>query len=167
MTPSSPDLGSPSSVMILSEPSSTLRVMQVNPWQRLAEDWPGITVKYEDLGARWGVTKWRRDKPIGIALHSRLTQVQRRVTIAHECEHLDRGAPCETIKASVERRVLAATAKYLLPDLELVAGMLAVYDMHRAADELWVTFPVLVDRLRSLSDLELTIVGAPGEHAAA
>lgn len=146
--------------MILSDPVATLRIMQVNPWQRLAEDWPQITVRYADLGTRWGQTRWVRGTPREIVLHEALTQVQRRVTIAHECEHLERGAPCDTLKASIERRVLNATAKYLLPDVDLLAGALAVYDLHRAADELWVTFSTLVDRLKTLSDAELEYVTA-------
>src|SRR5689334_6344497 len=112
--------------------------MQVNPWQRLAEDWPAVTVEYAALGADWGRTRWVRGKPRVIILNEQLTQVQRRVTVAHECEHLDRGAAHESLRASEERRVLAAAARYLLPDLDLLAATLAVYDLHRAADELWV-----------------------------
>jgi len=144
---------------ILSDPTRTLRVMKVNPWQRVAEDWPGIPVTYADLGPhRYGESHWKRGHPIGIVLHEQLTQVQRRCTLAHELEHLDRGAPCAALRASIERRVLTDTARYLLPDLDVLADMLAVYDLRRVADEMWVTFPVLVDRLRGLTDRELDYV---------
>lgn len=153
---------------ILSDPARTLRIMDVNPWQRLAEDWPGIDVRYGDLGSahRHGLTRWKRGRPIEVVLHHRLTQVQRRCALAHELEHLDRGAPCESLKATIERRVLNATARYLLPDLELVAHTLDVYGWHRAADELWVTFPVLVDRLRNLTESELGKITLRRESAA-
>lgn len=145
---------------IMSDPARTLRVMQVNPWQRLAEDWPQVRVLYADLGSEYkhGSTRWKAGHPVGVVLHEQLTQVQRRCALAHELEHLDRGAPCETLRASIERRVINATAKYLLPDLEVLAGMLAAYDLRRAADEMWVTFPVLVDRLRGMTDRELEFV---------
>lgn len=102
----------------------------------------------------WGLTRWVSGRPVEIVLNCELTQVQRRVTIAHECEHLDRGAPCASLQASIEQRVLQATARYLLPDLDVLGQHLAVYDLHRVADELWVTWPVLVDRLNGLSDDE-------------
>jgi hypothetical protein len=145
---------------ILSDPPRTLRIMQVNPWQRLAENWPGVPVDYADLGSphRHGLTTWEAGQPLRVSLHQQLTQVQRRCALAHELEHLDRGAPCETLRASIERRVIAATARYLLPDLELLAETIGAYDLRRAADELWVTFPVLVDRLRALTDRELEYV---------
>lgn len=143
----------------LSDPTRTLRVMQVNPWQRFAEDWPRVTVEYRPIaGHRHAETYWQRGKPVRVVLDHKLSQVQRRCALAHELEHLDRGAPCESLRASIERRVVKATAKYLLPDLELLAGMLTVYDLRRAADELWVTFPILIDRLRGMSDRELEYV---------
>jgi hypothetical protein len=153
---------------ILSDPHRMLRVMDVNPWRRLAEDWPGVPVVYADLGSqhRHGLTRWKRGRPVEVALNEHLTQVQRRCALAHELEHLDRGAPCETLRASIERRVLNATARYLLPDLALVADTLDVYGWHRAADELWVTFPVLVDRLKNLTDREVERVTLRREHAA-
>lgn len=139
--------------------------MHPNPWRRLAEDWPDVSVTYADLGHRWGITEWA---PSGarIVLHRDLNQVKRRCVIAHECEHLDRGAPCDSLRASIEQRVLDATARYLLPDLEVVARTIGVYDLRRAADELWVSFPVLVDRLNGLRDGELDLVLSRRESVA-
>jgi hypothetical protein len=129
--------------------------MHPDPWTRFAEDWPAVTWRKVDLGLRWGLTRWVGGQPVEVLLHSNLTQVQRRVTIAHECEHLDRGAPCRSMRGRDEQKVRDATARYLIPDLGQLAAHLAAYDVHRAADELWVTYPVLVDRLRGLSDTEL------------
>lgn len=153
----------------LSEPGRTLRLMQVNPWQRLAEEWPHLKVVYVDLGSphKHGATRWKAGRPVSVLLHEDLTQVQRRCTLAHELEHLDRGAPCDGLRASTERRVINATARYLLPDLSLIADAVQLYDLHRAADDLWVTFPVLIDRLRGMTDSELEIVAARRNEAVA
>jgi uncharacterized protein DUF955 len=149
----------------LSVPDGTVRDVHPNPWQRLARDWPAVDVHYAELGQVWGRTRWTRDGAL-IILNQRLTQVQRRVTIAHELEHLDRGAPCATLRASIEQRVLTDTARYLLPDIDAVAEAVAVYDLRRAANELWVTFPVLVDRLRALSAAQLAYVAQRRDAAA-
>jgi DNA invertase Pin-like site-specific DNA recombinase len=105
--------------------------MHPNPWDRLGHDWPEVPCRAADLGMTWGLTRWVAGRPVEIVLNSRLTQVQRRVTVAHECEHLDRGAPCASLQASIEQRVLRATARYLIPDLGVLGRHLAVYDMHR------------------------------------
>lgn len=132
--------------------------MLPNPWRRFAEDWPQLHVEYADLGFRHGLTRWVGCHPVAVVLHSALTQRQRRVAIAHECEHLDRGRPCETLRATIEQRVLDATAKWLLPDLDQIAEIVAVYDLHQAAEALWVTYPCLVDRFRCMSNDELEYV---------
>lgn len=145
---------------ILSEPSHAL--LAANPWQRLAEEWPAVQVLEDDLGSPHihGMTRWKRAEPVAVVLHKDLTQVQRRCALAHELEHLDRGAPCEALRAASERRVVTATARYLLPDLSLIADMLEAYDIRRAASELWVTFPVMVDRVRAFTDSELEFITA-------
>lgn len=126
--------------------------MHPNPWTRLERDWPQITVQYCDLGRMThGLTTWYEGVPVSLALHERLTQRQRRVALTHELEHLDRGAPCHTLRASIEQRVLNATARWLLPDIDMIAEAMAVYDLHQAAEELWVTFSCLVTRLRTMS----------------
>ncbi|WP_375476023.1 hypothetical protein [uncultured Jatrophihabitans sp.] len=53
---------------------------------------------------------------------------------------------------------MRATAHYLLPDLVSLVEAVMTYDLRRAADELWVTYPVLLDRLRTLTDRELRLV---------
>ncbi|MGN6609946.1 MAG: hypothetical protein ACTHMS_23420 [Jatrophihabitans sp.] len=142
-----------------------IRRVYPDPWKRFARDWPDIPIKFADLGDIWALTRWRDGRPIDVLLHSRLTQVERRVAITHECEHLDRGAPCQTLKASIEQRVITATARWLLPDIHRLADALAVYDMHRAATELWVTFPLLMDRIKSLTEQEWLIIEQRREAA--
>lgn len=127
-----------------------------NPWRRAADDWPHIQIVRRDLGdrTRRGETRWLNGEPIAIALHTCLNQRERRSTLAHELEHLDRGQPCGTLRAAIEARVRAATARYLIPDVEHLGRTLSIYDLRQAAVELWVTYPVLIDRLNHLSDAE-------------
>jgi hypothetical protein len=138
-----------------------------NPWDRLREDWPQVKWHKADLGSRRGETRWYDDGRIEILTHHDLTQVARRAALAHELEHLDWGAPCHTLRASNEARVIAATARYLLPDLEQIRDAVHTYDLRRAAHELWVPFTVLVDRLNGLTDDESHYVHESKiEHAA-
>ena len=126
-----------------------------HPWRKLADDWPHVDVRYERLPShRWGVTRWMSDGTVHIALNDRLNQVERRCTIAHGLHHLARGMPCGTLRAGIEARVIAETARYLLPDLDRIGRTLAVYDLRTAAEELWVTRRVLIDRLNGLTDDE-------------
>jgi hypothetical protein len=139
----------------LSVALSRLRSMIPNPWQRLREDWPDVRIERTDLGHRWELTRWERPVPV-IYLHQNLTQVQERAALTHACEHLDRGAPCESLRASIEQRVVDATARWLLPDAEVLAAAIAAYDsdLHRVAHELWVPFHVLIDRIHTLTEDE-------------
>lgn len=139
--------------------------MTPNPWRRLAADYPDVEVRYANLGFRWAETHWTPDGAY-IVLHRDLNQVQRRAGIAHEVEHLDRGAPCRTLRATIERRVIDATARYLLPDLEVIGDALMAYDQRRAADELWVPHRILVDRLTGMSDADLDYLAGRREACA-
>lgn len=152
----------------MSDPARTLAIMTVNPWQRLAEDWPQIQVVYSDFAipTQWGESRWHDGRPVGIVLNKHLNQVERRCVLAHELEHLDRGAPHETLRPHIERRVLKATAAYLLPDLTVLADALAAATLREAAEDLWVTWSVLIERLRGLSDAELDFVAARRETIA-
>lgn len=153
---------------ILSEPSRTLRIMSVNPWQRLAEEWPRVALIYSEkmLPTHWGESRWKQGKPVGIVLNHKLTQVQRRCALAHELEHFNHGAPCGTIRSHIERRVLKSTALYLLPNLDEIADALADNSVHAAAEDLWVTWSVLVERLRTMSDADLDFVASRRETIA-
>lgn len=91
---------------------------------------------------------------IVIVLDRHLNQVERRVCIAHETRHLERGAPCGSLRSWDETKVRNATARWLIPSIDVLAEAVTTYDYHRAADELWVTFPVLIDRLNGLTDAE-------------
>jgi hypothetical protein len=140
----------------LSVPVRRLLGMRPNPWDRLSADWPDVVVEHVDLGHRWERTVWRTDGSVVIYLHRDLTQVQRRAALTHALEHLERGAPCESLRASIEQRVVDATARWLLPDVEVLAAAIGAYDceLHRVAHELWVPFRILIDRIKTLTEDE-------------
>lgn len=119
-----------------------------NPWRHLEQNWPDVSVRFEDIGRMRGFTTWPADGgPPYITLNTRLSQVQRRCTLAHETRHLERGMPCDGWRDQDERRVRAAAARWLLPVIGIVATALSVADVFGAAETLWVTVPVLMDRL--------------------
>jgi Zn-dependent peptidase ImmA (M78 family) len=141
--------------MILSVPRRTLPGMTTpDPWTRAGDEWAHIQIVRMDLGNRHrhGETRWLNGRPVAIVLNSCLNQRERRCTLAHEIEHLERGQPCGSLRAVIEARVCADTARYLLPDLEQIGKTLAVYDLRQAAAELWVTYKVLIDRLNGLTN---------------
>jgi hypothetical protein len=70
------------------------------------------------------------------------------------------------LRATIERKVVDATARYLLPDIDLIADAMAVYDDHRAAHELWVPYRILIDRLKGMSDADLDQLAARREAVA-
>jgi hypothetical protein len=70
------------------------------------------------------------------------------------------------LRGREERIVRDLTARWLLPDLDELRTVLGCLDPHAAADDLWVTWSVLVDRLNGLSDVESQFVhGASRESA--
>lgn len=134
-----------------------------DPWARLACDWPDVEVRYEDLGRRWEVTRWYADRPPMIALHKDLYQVEARAALTHGIEHLEFGAPCETLRASIERRVIDATARWLLPDVDQIAVAMATYEStHLAAHDLWVPHFVLIDRIKCFTEEEWLVIEKRG-----
>lgn len=117
-----------------------------HPWRDLGQH-PHITVHWVNMpGEAWGLTDGRRN----ILMSRRLLQSQRRVTLAHEMEHIKRGhVGCQP--PTVERLVRHHAARYLLPDLRAVLDELIFYrgDWVRAAEDLWVDVPTLQARLDS------------------
>lgn len=119
--------------------------MSPHPWRELRA-LAHVVVHHRELhpsGTR-GVTDGVRR----IWLDSRLTQVERRCTLAHELVHIKAGhTGCQP--TAVEARVEAAAARYLLPDAAAIGDAL-VWARGRlpvAADELWVDVPTLTTRL--------------------
>lgn len=129
-----------------------------HPWRRLGRLKRLNLIFTDDLppylrGATDGGRIWMR---------SNLSQVERRCTLAHELEHVDRGhTSCQP--PGVESIVDHAAARFLLPDPRVVAdAMVWAHDMDEAADFLWVTPRVLYARLdrRRLHPAEVAIMRA-------
>ena len=104
------------------------------------------------LGATDGERIWMADD---------LSQVERRCVLAHELEHVKRGhRGCQP--DVIERAVRHYAARYLLPDIHLVADALVWAGSHsrEAADHLWVTERTLVARLdrKHLHPAEVAII---------
>lgn len=131
-----------------------------NPWLYLKDNHPDIPVWVTaNLGSRWGQTVWHDDGRVSIHLAFDLGERQMRCALAHEIHHLLRGAPCHSLCPLDEWEVRAATARWLLPDLDLFADTLARMDLGRAVEHLQVTGCVLMDRLYGLTSDEIAHVG--------
>lgn len=98
-----------------------------------------------------------------VILSRRLTQVERRCTLAHELVHVERGdtGPCP----GQERAVHAVAASRLIPVEDLaLAFLLHAHEIDQAA-ELWVDLSTLRTRVAELTDAERAFVeGRPGER---
>lgn len=130
-----------------------------NPWRALRSlaDW---TLTWADLPV--GVLGVTHFETRTITLAQGMTQAQRRCTIAHELEHVDRGPVLEHHREREERRAEAHAARRLLPSPHSIADALvwAGGDVAAAADELWVDEATLRARLdpRHLHPAERAII---------
>lgn len=122
-----------------------------HPWRRLRglDDW---LLEWDQLPEGIsGEINWPTHT---ITIDPRLSQAQRRCTLAHELVHIDLGLVSDVTWAA-EQRVRDVTARRLLPDIDAVASALADgVDIATASDELWVTEDILTDRLTTLADAE-------------
>lgn len=139
--------------------------MTPDPWAHFAQHWPDVEARSDlVVPGLWGLTTFE-PAPL-VRMHWRLTQVEREMTICHETRHLERGPVPRGLQGREERIVRDLTARWMLPDLDEVRDTLLAVDMHTAADELAVTFGVLVDRLNGLTDTESRHVHHRREHTA-
>lgn len=128
-----------------------------DPWMYLMERHPDVRVRLlppSHLGTRWGQTLWHGGVP-EIHLAFDLGKIQRRCTLAHELHHVIKGEPCAPLCPDDEADVVEQTARFLLPDLDIIAVTLAKHDLEQSAERLGVTRNVLCDRLDSMTEPEL------------
>lgn len=126
-----------------------------HPWRRLRllVDW---TLRWAHLpGGVLGVTDWTHRT---ITLDVRLSQVERRCTIAHELEHVERGPFPAWDVAREEAAVDVAAARHLIPLESLVSAVAWSQDPHEVAEELWVDVPTLEARVRGLTEGEREVL---------
>ena len=126
-----------------------------HPWRRL-RDRPDWLLEWDMLPpGLMGSTCHRRRV---ITLDLRLSQAERRCTIAHELEHVERGPmPSDPILAAREEESIERAVARRLVTIRALGDALAwAHTLDEAAEELWVDVATLEARLRSLH---------PAEHA--
>lgn len=124
-----------------------------DPWRRLGElaNW---TLKWALLPADILATTCHAT--FTIQMDRRLLQAERRSTLAHELEHVERGPlPADpTLAAREERWVEEAAARKMIT-LEALGEALAwAHDWHELADELWVDVKLAKARVEHLHPSE-------------
>lgn len=125
-------------------------------WRYLDDNHPNVSVYYRsDLGTKWGETIWDETGRPTIYLAVDLGPIQTRCTLAHEIMHVEHGAPCRDECPDNEAEVAEATARWLIPDLAVLANHLREKDVRDTARLLRVTRPVLADRLATFTTDEL------------
>lgn len=106
---------------------------------------------------------WHDDGPMGTATHSTatislrrgMTWEERRCTVEHELQHLERGPVPAGLSAKDEERVRRDTALAMIPDIRPVGDAIAwALSEDEAASELGVDVPVLRYRLKHMSPME-------------
>ena len=101
-----------------------------------------------------GPAGWTHFPTATISLRRGMTLAERRSTIAHEVEHINRGPPHVGYERREELAVRKATAQRLITFEALVDAMVWSGDEYELAAELWVDVGTVRDRPRSLSPWE-------------
>lgn len=100
-----------------------------------------------------------------VILDKRLTQAERRCTIAHELEHFDVPTPADPVlRERLEQQINRRVARRLIPIRRLGDALAWSRDPHEIADELWVDLPTLETRMRHLHPAELAYLRQRAEH---
>ncbi|MGC0143191.1 ImmA/IrrE family metallo-endopeptidase [Pseudactinotalea sp. Z1732] len=124
-----------------------------HPWRALRSN-PHIDVHWTDQPPGLIASTDGRSR---IFMDTRLLQVQRRCAATHELIHIERGhtrecSPGEELSVRVE------TAHRLIGTFRLMDVMAWTESWEEAAEELWVTVEVFMDRLASLTKAERTAI---------
>lgn len=120
-------------------------MIDFHPW-RVLRAWPEVELHLVDLpegilGATDGERIW---------LDRRQRQAQRRSTLTHELEHLERGhAGCQT--PAVEADVEDAAARKLIPLTALAEAIVWANSEVELAQDLWVDLAMVRTRLARLT----------------
>ncbi|WP_422389911.1 ImmA/IrrE family metallo-endopeptidase [Arthrobacter sp. N1] len=124
--------------------------MVSHPWRELRH-LPHIRVSYVDMPAPWCAMTNGVDL---IWMDKHLYQVERRVHLQHELEHIKRGHRGHQPPA-IELGVRITTAHKLITFEDLMkARAWSGHNYTEMADELWVTPEVLFDRINYLKGEE-------------
>ena len=123
-----------------------------HPWRRFRDrtDW---LLVWDTLPA--GLLAYTSHSNRTVFLDKRLTQVERRCTIAHELEHFDIPTPRNPVLvARLERQIDQRVARLLIPLDRLGDALAWAHSLTEAAEELWVDEDTLRTRLEHLHPAE-------------
>ncbi len=131
-----------------------------SPWRHLRRHHPDVTVHECELPATYlGCLDHERRI---IWIDSRLTQAEKRCTVAHEIGHLHRGPGlCDPIASPAEERAIDQwAARKLITVRDLASALKWSQHLPEIAEELWVDEYMLRARLRCLTDDEKNYLAA-------
>lgn len=121
-----------------------------NPWRRL-RDLMGVELLWHD-GGPMGLTD---PLQMTISLRRGMSWAERRVTVDHECDHIEDGEQPPGLAAKNEERIRRRTALRMIPDMRPVADAIAwALSEEEAAEELGVDLHCLRYRLKHMSPME-------------
>lgn len=132
--------------------------MTTDPWQMLREHSDIELLWTDDDDYLEGSTGlWFPDSR-QIVIDSRLLQVARRCTLAHELAHVVReDGPCDDPRADTRQELAAdrMAARWLMPDMEVLAREIRCSSSNgHVAHALWVTLHLFEMRIKSLHPSE-------------
>lgn len=141
---------------LVSEAGPSVPDMSYNPWRRFR-------------GLAHFELRWHDGGPMGVTIHSEqavslrrgMSWESRRVTIDHECDHIEDGPMPFGLRAKREERIRRDTALRMIPEIEPVADAIAwALSEEEAARELGVDVYVLRYRLKHMSPLDRAYLNA-------
>ncbi len=133
-----------------------------HPWRRL-RDRPDWLLVWDTLPA--GLLAYTSHSSRTVFLDKRLTQAERRCTIAHELEHFDIPTPRNPVLvARLERQIDRRVARRLIPIRQLGDALAWAHTLDEAAEELWVDEDTLRTRLEHLHPAERAYITGRMEH---
>ena len=135
-----------------------------HPWRYLRDHHPDWTIIWAPLPG--GLLGRALPDLRVIVLDSSLDQAGRRSTLAHELEHIARGAvpPVPVLAAREEAAIDRAVARRLIDIVRLGEALAWSRCRVEVADELWVDDDTLTARLHALNDAERAYLHARLEH---
>ncbi|OZC62323.1 hypothetical protein CH267_01960 [Rhodococcus sp. 06-621-2] len=138
-----------------------------HPWRHLRDTHPHVDVHYVDL-SHLGLLGRVTDR--GIEIEQTASQRERRDTLTHELQHVERGMPSEhPYYSQIEERLVEKLTAEKLIDLDDLVDAL-VWNRCRVdgemAEDLWVRFESLALRVKHLTDAERAYIDAELERRA-
>lgn len=132
-------------------------MIKYHPWREL-DALPGVRVVIEEIDDCWGYyDEWDNT----IHLDSRLSQAERRCTLAHElihAQHADIGNLNDWHHNKRERSTCLSAARKLVPIDALADVLVWTTDEFEVAEVLWVDVDTIRTRLTNLTQDETALI---------